>query len=344
MLIGTLTDGRKVVISKESPNEHIALWGISGSGKSTRIASIAANAVKEEVTVIAFDLNGSEKWDVDCPVNRISACEDGINIHLLDTDRIKNGKKSLVGLVSYLTDVFAAIYKLGVRQQGAMREAIQFLLEHGGEYPNEMEAIAEGLQGQDSDISKGVYTKLWQLLNCGVFRKSEKKLQKGCLNIVSFENLNSGLQKELAEIILAVIWHKLRTQKVIAEKICIIVDEFQNFMLRKNSVLLEMLRESRKYGVKIVLSTQSFSGVSKDASASVAQTAIQLFFRMSEQDLKKAAEIIAPQSSMQWMLVLKKLKVGQAATVGNISIAEKNMTKPIITQTFFDKKQHFCLK
>lgn len=56
----------------------------------------------------------------------------------------------------------------------------------------------------------------------------------------------------------------------------LIIDEFQNY-IRKGSVLLEMMRESRKYGVSIVLATQTLEGIDSKANSAVKQAAVQMF-------------------------------------------------------------------
>lgn len=54
--IGEIERGVSVRISVNSPNEHIAIFGISGTGKSTRINEIITDIQSSEGTVIVFDL------------------------------------------------------------------------------------------------------------------------------------------------------------------------------------------------------------------------------------------------------------------------------------------------
>ena len=56
--IGAITGGKAVRIARDSPNQHMVISGISGSGKSTRIEEIEWDIIQNKGTVIALDLNG----------------------------------------------------------------------------------------------------------------------------------------------------------------------------------------------------------------------------------------------------------------------------------------------
>ena len=59
MYIGKISSGASVMISKESPNQHLIISGISGVGKSVRIFDIERCIIEAGGTVIAFDMNGT---------------------------------------------------------------------------------------------------------------------------------------------------------------------------------------------------------------------------------------------------------------------------------------------
>lgn len=57
--VGKVVGGKSVRIGQNSPNGHILITGLSGSGKSVRIADIENHIVETGETVIAFDINGT---------------------------------------------------------------------------------------------------------------------------------------------------------------------------------------------------------------------------------------------------------------------------------------------
>ena len=112
------------------------------------------------------------------------------------------------------------------------------------------------------------------------------------------------------------------------------MDECQHF-LTGNSILLEMLRESRKYSANIILSTQSNTGFTSAVMSAVNQTAVQLFFRPSVSDMKKVADMIAPQDAGRWLLMLKKMRVGESVATGNLSVNGKEIHYPLIIRSSY---------
>lgn len=331
-----VTEGKiPVRISPNSPNEHIAIFGLSGTGKSTKIEEIMQEIKASGSTVVAFDLSGQDFLNL-TSVNRIYANRDGVDLKIFDLRMVENGRESYVNFLSYLVDTFTHVYKLGIRQQGVLRTALEYGIKYCSRYETEMDAIAAGLDGQNSDSATGVHNKLWQLLHGGILRKSSKEFHLGEINVLDFSGINPTAQKELAEFILSFMWKKLRTESCRAGKLCLVIDECQHYLMKSNSVLLEMLRESRKYGVNIILSTQSTSGFTPTVMAAVNQTAVQLFFRPSVSDMKKIADMIAPQGVGRWLLKLKKLNVGECVATGNLFANGKELEPPFVIHSSYN--------
>lgn len=344
--IGELTNKAEVRISSKSPNEHLLLVGTSGSGKSTRIKEILVDSIQQGETVMAFDLNGSDFSDFSEDVNYISARDDGLNFTFLDTKYVEKGLEINSNFISGIVESFSAVANLGVRQGGALRSAILFAVEQKNEYEEEMLAIAEGLKIQNNEVSKGVYSKLWNIFEGGVFRKSKKCMKKGKINVLSFEGINPTTQKQCIELILRLIWKECRLGLSSMEKKRIVIDEFQNLSLRQNSVLMEMLREARKYEVSLLLATQSVSNFTKEIMSAVNQTAVQLYFRQSASDIRQIADIIEFSDRGRWIHVLKNLAIGESVATGDFTVEGREIAQPIIVKSAYrnDKKTIYMLR
>lgn len=187
MKIGVISKGIPVYISDDAPNEHICITGMSGSGKSTRIAEIIESAVQEEKTVIALDLAGMDYKKME-KLNYISAKTDGIGIELFEGN---DGPE----VIEYITDVMTHICNLKIRQVGAMRNAVQYAIENKSQFSTELDAIDKGLKLQDSGVSESVRNHLWGLVNSHCIRPSSRTFKKNMVNVVTFAELNSGTQK-----------------------------------------------------------------------------------------------------------------------------------------------------
>lgn len=326
--IGEIQGGYAVTISKESPNQHILLSGTSGSGKSTRIRQIINNAAVNGETVIVFDQNGCD-YSMMPGVCHISAMKDGLGRLLLGEWNQLQNTQDRSNYLSFWVENFSMLFNLGVRQMGALREGMYHAMTHAGEYKDDMSALAEGLLGQNSSVASGVYNKIWDFLQCHIFCKSSKKLQARQINVISFEGINAQTQKVMIELILAKMWQKCRHGRN-KDDLRIVIDEFQNLSLKPRSLLLEMLRESRKYRIGIILATQSTAALTKDVMAAVNLSAVQMYFRQTASDVKKIAEFIDAQNSGRWVLQLKKLKIGESVATGDFCIGDKMVSHPVV--------------
>lgn len=335
MVVGWLSNGIEVRISKKSPNQGIVISGQSGSGKSSRIENIKAECVKEGGTVIDLDIDGTHPALEDRDVNVISAREDGLNLPILDTFRVESGFESEANFLTYTVEMFSNAIPLGIRQQGALREAVKFAAENRDKYSNDMEAIAAGLQYEGTGFAMTVHEKLWGLLNCGIFRKSSKAFQKGKINILSLQGINPSQQRAVAEIFISYMWREIRAQHLGFDSLTLVIDEFQNLSFKKNSTLMEMLREARKYGVQLVLATQSLATFSKETLAAINQAAVRVYFRPSKYDKKRVAEEIDPNNPGTWMIKLEKLAVGRSVVTGDLCMNGREFSGPVILSSNF---------
>ena len=335
--LGVLHNGTFVYLSNKSPNENMALFGISGVGKSTRINEIANDIVAVGETVLCFDLDGTIVLDELQNYNFIDALEDGLNLRLLKQNDFEN-EENYITFISYITKIIAGTNHFGVRQIGALREAIEYAFAHQNANETEMEAIARALILQDSSVATGVYHRLWSVLNCNVFRGSDKKIMQGKVNIISLKGIDGETQRNVIEIMLGAIWKKYRLSKEKSWRMTVVVDEFQKLNLKKDSILTEMLREARKYGLSLVLATQSADIFNKDVLSAIHQTAVQMYFRLSSIDAKKIAEIIGSGNSEHYLLQLKNLKKGESLVVGNVCVGGREILKPMVIRSRYEDR------
>lgn len=332
--IGQLKDGRDVCISGNSPNRHILILGISGSGKSTRMYAIQKNVLEQEGEVIVLDISGDKNgFYKKETVNVISALDDGVELNFLTPLEKSGTVENYSNFLTYLVDIMSGTFCLGIRQQGALREALHYAVEHKTDNETDMEVICRGLEMQDSAVAEGVKTRLWNILYSGIFRKSEKKMQRGKINVISLKGVNPTTQRELAEIILAMLWRKVRYEGQRKERLLISIDEFQNLSLKKNATLYEMLREARGYGVDLLLATQTLAGFSTEIKAAIDQTAVQLYFRPALSDVSKIAKNIETGDGARWTMALKNLQVGESVATGSLCLQGKEIFRPLIIRT-----------
>ena len=93
--IGKTSGGIDVEIGAASPNQHVVISGMSGAGKSVRLAEIEKNIIQYGGTVIAFDVNGTHKREENAAFNFISVQEDGLDVKFLN-DKLVKRKRNVI--------------------------------------------------------------------------------------------------------------------------------------------------------------------------------------------------------------------------------------------------------
>ncbi|MEZ3467866.1 MAG: DUF87 domain-containing protein [Schaedlerella sp.] len=337
--VGKIIGEKNVYVGKNSPNQHMIISGTSGAGKSIRIVEIERNIIREGGTVIAFDINGTHEKVEGEIYNYISAQRDGLNVKLLDTSLVQNGQETMTNLLEYVMTILCPRQLRGAVQQNAVREALKFAIRNQKNFSTEMEAIAEGLNVQDSTEAKGAYRHLCDILEGNIFRCSEKQIIERRLNIISLKGINPKTQKRIIEIFLGVYWKMLRTNENNLKKCTLVIDEFQNLAFETNTVLFQMLTEARKYKLQLILATQTLTVFSKKQLAVINQAAVKLFFQPNVVDIRQIADFIEPGKKENWFAKLRDLKIGQAITVGELEINGHPKSQPIVTYSDYQSKK-----
>lgn len=331
MYVGKITGGAEVLIGNESPNKHVVISGMSGAGKSVRILDIERHILEQHGTIIALDINGTHA-DIGGPsCVHISAQEDGLDMRFLDTTFVESGRETRSNLVQYAVETLCPRQLRGACQLAAVYRAMDFAIENADDFDCEMDAIAYGLKEQDDAAAVGAYNHLRHILEGQIFRKSQKHIERGKRNVLSLQGLNPKTQKRVSEIVLAAIWRKLRIEGMHGTKFTLVLDEFQNLDLQKDTAFFQMLTESRKYGVNMILATQTLAIFSKKELAIIDQAAVKLYFRPSVSDVKTIAALIDARHYDRWCQKLSKLQIGQAVTVGDFEVKGRRIAQPILT-------------
>lgn len=338
--VGNLQNGDRVKISSDSPNKSIVISGISGTGKSQRICDLEKNIIAEGSTVIVLDLDGSH-YNVGNE-NIISAREDGIALNFLDVKILNKPSDEISEYQAEIANLLLSVTKAGDRQRALLRDTILWALKHKNNFENDFSAIETGLEEIGTEKVLGVRDKIWPLLKCRVFRESKKTIQKGKVNVISFESFDTDLTKVLVEIFLKNLWKEARKMK--ENKITVVIDEFQNLILGRKSSIEQILREGRKYGVDMVLATQTLATFSKETLVALNQAAVRLYFRPAVSEARILAQQIDGTNVERMILQLKHLKIGESIAIGDLEIAGRRIGRPIIVKTDYKTETGYCIR
>lgn len=341
MFIGNFNQNH-CTISSESPNKSVCITGLSGSGKTCRLNQIELENAKKGATLVVLDMNHTHAKDQIFPhiqqqfmnfENRIYAVKDGFDLCLFQP--LKNKKNELepmVHLINSAVQAFNSSQNMGVRQITALREAVIDAIKYRADFDNDAQALDFCLSMREDAQSEGVRQRLWPLLNCGALHPSSKSILPGQINILDFSEIDTLTQTALAELVLASIWRNSQYTRLDAspKNLIIVLDEFQNLSLKKDAVLQNMLREGRKFGINLVLATQTLGAFSKDILTLLEQTATKLYFRPAQNEALKISKTIANENPKEWAKKLLTLKIGESIAVGNLCVNGLHIDRPVL--------------
>lgn len=342
MYVGTVN--KKICrTSPESPNQSVCLIGLSGSGKTSRLNLMEYMHITEGGTVIVLDVNMSHSNDRIFrnireeylhAANRISLLRDGLGDGLLQPLSSENEQEQFVLSVNAAVQALSSAQNMGTRQISVLRRAVIEAMRLRKKFKTDAEALEFALEEQDDETGDIVHEKLWTLLNCGALKPAEKKIQEGKINILDFSGADSITQSSLAEIFLTNLWRRVRSSDAFSAKknLAIVLDEFQNLSLRKDAVLPDLLREGRKFGINLLLATQSLEIFSKGKLAMLNQTATKLYFRQTQHEARRISKELYIEKTDAWARTLVSLRVGEAIAVGDFCVEGLKVCHPILTK------------
>jgi len=152
------------------------------------------------------------------------------------------------------------------------------------------------------------------------------KDQDPLCNIFQLVGMDDYSQKLITEFILWDLYGFLQSKGKKTDPKVIVLDEVQNLDHQEGSPLSKYLREGRKFGLSLMLATQTMSNMKKDEQDRMFNAEHKLFFRPADTELKTFANIaalFAGQSPNEWINKLSSLKKGECFSIGQ-AVNEKN--------------------
>jgi len=291
--LGINCDTNKVVVwdpftatPKKLANQHILIVGKSGVGKTQSAAAFMVDLSKAGVPSVIFDfqgeymdrklMNASRETFIDCTKARILDAADGIDVNPLEVpdDPHTSNKQNFMKVVYQVTTSLAKIFSLGDIQRAILRDAIGqafvvngFVAGNKATWNNnpptlsQVWEILKHLEQSEGGNVRNLIRRIQPLFETGVFAESGTSLSlESILSQMSIIRLSNLATPELMVAVSRFVLQKIYaymlsegpTDKL---RVFAVVDEAHK--LSYDETLTELIREARKYGVGILLASQS---------------------------------------------------------------------------------------
>ncbi len=274
------------VLPKKLTNQHVLIVGKSGAGKTQTASAFLWELRKAGVPSIIFDfqgeyisgnlINAEGKTFLECTGAGVLDAADGINVNPLEipNDPHSGKKQNYVKVVYQVANSLAKIFGLGEIQHAILRDAINQAFVAVGFVPNSKDTwqrpaptfssvwgILKQMEEEIGGNVRNLNLRVQPLFETGVFledanaRSFEAILEDTC--VLRLSNLATPeLMVAVSRFVLQKLYADMLAKGPTNEmRIVAVVDEAHK--LSYEETLTELIREARKYGVGILLASQS---------------------------------------------------------------------------------------
>lgn len=322
---------------ESKPNGHILTWGQSGRGKTYFLCRRVEELSRMGKNILILDYSGSftkkeleeKKFLYLDKVNRINAKSQNICWEMQGNDDKK--------VAADIADAFLEILNCeSYFQRKLLHGCISELWKTGNciSIPKLMEELENIMEHEkmDETVTSNIDNLGRLLMRLGPYedmsgffiKKRTCQEEKGQITIIDLTPFPENQRRFLTAMIMSLFWRDIYCQEGENVSDVIVLDEFQFLSVKDGSTLSGMLREGRKRGLEIILSTQFISHYGKAEVQTLQQVGNMLIFKPTQADLKSSAKIIDPNNWKSWEKVLEHLQVGEAVLKGIYCFKEKN--------------------
>lgn len=295
-------------------NKHLLITGKSGTGKSTFIQKYIESNKKESGIVFIPDFTGDWKNRIQEERKVVDCRKEGLPLPVFKRQKVADDLETDYEMAKRITDVFAEVYRLGSTQSVLLQKVIQSEIEETDEIS--WKRILKSLMEIGAE---SLCLKIEEMVESQVFAHMNHEIKFSRINIFDLSGLSLNNQNICMETFL---WWSFdyvvrRTEKI---PVLIVLDEFQRMKLREKSPLLRLLTEGRKYGIELILATQTASLFDKKEMAILEQVGTRIYFQPSESEINMIKRQFPVNIQNKVKERLSQLPVGHALAVGKFKV------------------------
>lgn len=356
ILIGKRKNGEPVYWHFGHPkldNRHMLIFGSSGSGKTYGIQCLLSELTQQQLHSFIIDYtDGFLPNQVEPLFKEFGSPKDYfVRMNKLPLNPFQRQKQIIdpsfpafeeteFDVALRITSIFTSVFSnIGEQQSAALIRTLKEGLEKNDKFSfNQLlEPLrAEGTQGET------LANRLQPFVESQLFSEAQSQAWEQMLNsseygvhVLQLIGLSRDVQKIVTEFALWDLWDYVQKNGNKDSPIPVVLDEIQNLNHSDDSPLDKMLREGRKFGLGMILATQTISQFNQDQRARLFQAAHKLFFKPASTEVDRFADILAQStpsiSKTEWIVRLNRLQKGQCWSLGPVEKSNGVLvTEPIL--------------
>ena len=356
ILIGTKSNGEGVYWYYGHPqlaNRHLLLFGTSGSGKTYGIQCLLAEMAKQRMRSLIIDYtDGFLPQQIETRFFEIANPQN----HFVITDKLPLNpfrrqqqiidpsipaiEENPYQVATRVSSIFTSVFNtMGDQQSSALIRVLETGIAEDAKFS--LSSLLERLHDDDSKYGESLANKLEPFIRAEPFREGvdsawEQMLTspKHSVHVLQLKGLAREIQKLVTEFALWDLYDYACNTGSKDRPIPIVLDEIQNLDHRSDSPIDKMLREGRKFGLSLILATQTTSQFNQEQRDRLFQAGHKLFFKPADTEIDRFAGLLSLSTNEPkaiWVEQLAKLQKGQCWSLGPVLTSGGNLqTKAVL--------------
>lgn len=362
ILLGSMTAGGRDIYwefgHRDLANRHILVFGASGTGKTYTIQALLCELGKagQNSLIVDYTSGFTKKQLEPLLVEKLNPSQHLIRKEPLAVNPFRQ-QCDFIDDIELLEDpantaervsgVFGEVYLLGDQQKSALYNAISKGIKSYGNKLNlrilisELEAI-QAAGGPTAAPAASVISKIQSFVDMNPFGEEDLESWEKLFNdsntrchIIQLAGFMKDTARLITEFSLIDLYWYYRAKGSKDDPKVIVLDEIQNLDHQLDSPLGQFLTEGRKFGISLILATQTLSNLNKDERDRLFQAGHKLFFKPADTEVRSFAQILADATGKrndEWVEMLSSLKRGECYSLG---YAFNEVTKKLEVSKWF---------
>jgi DNA phosphorothioation-dependent restriction protein DptH len=367
LLIGTRSNGDAVYWHYGHPdlnNRHLLIFGASGSGKTYGIQCLLAEMARQRLHSLIIDYTDgflplqTEPLfrEIANPRNHFVVTEKlPLNpfrrqLQVIDPS-IPAIEENPFQVASRVASIFSSVFEsMGDQQNSALIRVLEAGIGEGTGFS--FDDMLSRLYAEGSASAESLASKLEPLVKSQPFREKSDSAWEQMLTeeghwvqVLQLKGLARELQKIVTEFALWDLYDYACNSGNKNRPIPVVLDEIQNLDHRSDSPIDKMLREGRKFGLSLLLATQTTSQFDQEERDRLFQAGHKLFFKPANTEIDRFASLLSQTTGIsknEWSSRLAKLQKGECWSLGPIKTSSGALREEavLVSVTPLEKRFH----
>ena len=323
------------------PNRHLIIFGTSGSGKTYGIQCLLAEMAQQQMHSLIVDytdgflpsqveklfLEKAKPQDHYVRAGKLPLNPFRKQSQIIDPS-CPPVEESPFEVATRVASIFTSVFNtLGDQQSSTLIRILEEGVESGPAFS--LTDMLSRLEAEQSQYGISLANKLAPLVKSQPFREGAESAWEGMLaspehwvHVLQLTGLARDIQKMITEFVLWDLWDYAQNTGNKYRPIPIVLDEIQNLDHSNDSPIDKMLREGRKFGLSLILATQTTSQFKQEERDRLFQAGHKLFFKPATTEIDRFASILSQSTTgipkSDWGQRLAKLEKGQCWSLGPV--------------------------